>query len=584
MRYVALFVLAATLLASPVAGQESLSGVWQGEIVTPGGPLGLVAWFEPDGEGGWIGTADTPSQSAYGIPWSAVAFDGTNLVAELALTGAVFEARLTDGGATLDGVWKQRGAEMPLVCARQPAPVMVPDALAGQLIGTWEGVLEVGVIKLRLLLALDRSPAGTVRGHMVSVDQSPAEIAVGRVDFVEDRNVRIRVGAVATTFDVVVAEDGESFSGSFQQAGQSFDIAMDKVDAPTEIRRPQEPVPPFPYRSEEVTYRNEAADVTLAGTLTLPDGEGPFTAALLITGSGSQNRDEEIFQHKPFAVIADHLTRRGIAVLRVDDRGVGGSSTGATPGAATSFDFAGDVEAGVAFLRSRPEVAAARIGLIGHSEGGMIAPIVAARNDGVAFIVLLAGPGIPGAELLEMQGVLIMRAAGEDEETIASSARSRRALFDVVLDDGLDAGVAEARMRELIESDPEFIAASEEERAASMETALAQLTAPWLRTFIRYDPAPTLRQVDCPVLAVNGELDLQVPCRVNLDAIAAALEHNPDATVKAFPDLNHLFQACETGLMEEYGEIEETMSVEVLDTIAAWIDERFGFQAPSRRR
>jgi pimeloyl-ACP methyl ester carboxylesterase len=358
---------------------------------------------------------------------------------------------------------------------------------------------------------------------------------------------------------------------------QVFDISMKKVEAPTEVRRPQEPKPPFPYRIEDVTYRNEPGGVTLAGTLTLPKGDGPFPAALLITGSGGQNRDEELFQHKPFWVIADHLTRRGIAVLRVDDRGVGGSSAGPEPGKVTTFDFAGDVEAGIAFLRSRDDIARDKIGLIGHSEGGVIAPIVAARNPGVAYIVLLAGTGVRGAELLVMQGEALMQASGTDEAKIAADMETQRAIFDIVLDESLDPNEARARIRPLIKASPEYLEAPEDERETGMKAALDQLETPWVRTFVRYDPAPTLARVRCPVLAINGERDLQVPCRANLDAIAGALEKggNPDFTIKAFPGLNHLFQHCETGQVSEYGQIEETFSVEVLDTIADWIAVRF---------
>ncbi len=554
---------------------DPLSGVWKGDIMTPNGPLPAVCWFEPDGAGGWTGTADTPTQLAFGIPWSEVAFDGKHFVAKIALTGAVYEATLA--GETLTGVWKQRGGEMQLQCTRQSMPEALPEVLATQLVGTWEGKLDVGPISLRLVVSLKRSPVGTVLGFMASPDQTAEEFPVGRVDFKEGRTVLIRVGAVSTTFEVEIAEDGASFQGKFLQGGQTIPIEMKKVASPTLVRRPQEPKPPFSYRVEEVNYQSNAVDVTLAGTLTLPKGKGPFPAALMITGSGAQNRDEEIFQHKPFWVIADFLTQHGIAVLRVDDRGVGGSTAGSNPSAATSFDFADDVEAGIAFLAARDEIANDRIGLIGHSEGGVIAPIVAAHNDQVAFIVLLAGTGIRGAELLELQSEWIQRASGVAEDEITEALKVHRALMAVLLDESLTPDIVESQMRVLIAADPKFAAASEEDQATGMAQALAQLNNPWMTAFVRHDPAPTLVHVRCPVLAVNGELDLQVPCQANLDAIAAALKKggNPDVTVQAFPQLNHLFQHSETGLVSEYGTLEETFAPEVLVTIADWITRRF---------
>jgi hypothetical protein len=212
MRHITLVLFLTVLCVASAHGQDKpdpLSGVWKGDIITSRGPLELVAHFEPDGDGGWAGSADTPTQLAYGLPWSDIEFDGKTLVAKLDLTGAVFKGELADDGKTIKGVWTQRGAELPLVCKRQPTPPAVPDALAEQLVGTWEGTLDVGAIKLRLVLVLDRSPTGTLRGHMVSPDQSPDEMPVGRVDYVDGRHVLIRAGIVAATFDVEVAEGGE---------------------------------------------------------------------------------------------------------------------------------------------------------------------------------------------------------------------------------------------------------------------------------------------------------------------------------------------------------------------------------------
>ncbi len=339
----------------------------------------------------------------------------------------------------------------------------------------------------------------------------------------------------------------------------------------------QTPSPPYSYRSQDVTYSNDAGGVVLAGTLTLPKGPGPFPAAILITGSGPQNRDCEVFGHKLFLVIADHLTRRGIAVLRVDDRGVGGSTALSPIGTATSFDFAGDVQAGVSYLRGRPEISPDEIGLVGHSEGGMIAPIVAARDSRIAFVVMLAGPGIPVDELLLLQDERMSRAAGMSEDRIAESRRIQRRVFDVILEDHVVDADQATRLRRLLAGSSAFGVDAPEARSAAIEDLIERISTPWFNAFLRHDPRPTLARVGCPVLALNGELDLQVTCVENLAGVSAALEQggNLDATVRAFPDLNHPFQHCKTGHVDEYAGIEETISPEVLDVITAWITERF---------
>lgn len=579
MRNFALRSLAAMALLLPVCAQDGangLAGVWKGEIASPDRSIEILLHFEPDGKGSWRGSVDTPSQHSFGLPWDTVEWDGKRLVVHSQLAGATLEATLDASGSELTGLWKQRGAEIPVHCGRQPSPPVLTTELASQLLGIWEGLLSVGAVELRLVLVVERDPGGFMAGHMVSPDQTPAEYAIGRVDYVGERSVLLHLGAIGITFAVSLSADGAFLQGKYRQAGREFDITLARVAEVSKPSRPQEPRGPFPYEIEEVLYENIAAGVTLAGTLTLPKGEGPFPAAILITGSGGQNRNEEIFQHKPFWVIADHLTRGGIAVLRVDDRGVGGSTAGDNPGQATSFDFAGDVGAGMDFLRAHARIAPDKIGLIGHSEGGIIAPLVARERDDVAFAVLLAGTGVRGDKLLLMQNAAIMRASDIDEETISAACAAQERLFATVLDSALSPQELETRLTRAIQEEEEFQKASAEDQAQGLKTALAQLTNPWMVTFIRHDPAAVLRKVRCPVLALNGELDLQVPFKANLDAIARALKaaQNPDFSTRAFPGLNHLYQHCETGLITEYGKIEETFSVEVLEVMRAWIGER----------
>ncbi|MDP7030491.1 MAG: alpha/beta fold hydrolase [Phycisphaerales bacterium] len=568
-------LLAISVLASSPPS-DPLAGVWSGELATPGGPLALVMHISGAEDGGWTGSVDTPSQQSYGIPLSSIEFDGHALTVRCDLTQAIWTATLTEGGDTLDGVWAQRGVEIPLSCRRGQDLSPLPAALVQELEGSWEGTLDVGAIQLRIVMTLDAVSPTAMAGIMVSPDQSPAPIPIGRVEWAGDRAVRVLIGAIGTVFDARLAPGGATLSGSFTQRGMPLDLALKKVARVSETRRPQEPRPPFPYRAEEVSFPNTTAGITLAGTLTMPPGNGPFPAVVLISGSGLQDRNEEIFQHKPFWVLADHLARRGIAALRVDDRGVGGSTSTSTAANDTTFDFVTDVEAAVAFLRSRPEVSGGGLGLIGHSEGGVIAPLVAVKDADINFIVLLAGTGVRGDALLLRQGEAINRASGMSEDDIAAKSAISRALFDALMDESLQGDPLEARLHAIIETDPEFMEETSEAQEVALQAAIDKLTLPWIRAFLRHDPAPTLQRVTCPVLALNGELDLQVPHAQNLPGIAAALERggNPDATTMMLPGLNHLFQHCETGLPAEYGRIEETFSVDVLDLIAEWISDR----------
>ena len=334
--------------------------------------------------------------------------------------------------------------------------------------------------------------------------------------------------------------------------------------------RPQQPTRPFPYREEEVSYLNpRAPGVTLAGTLTIPPGKGPFPAVLLITGSGPQDRNETLFGHQPFFILADDLTRRGIEVLRVDDRGTE-KSTGTFSGA-TTLDFAGDAEAGLAFLDTRPEVDHRRTGLIGHSEGAIIAPMIAAKDRHVAFIVMLAGSGVNGSQIVAEQGRLIEINGGVKPEIAAEHARQALKLHALLISEKDDA-VLRKRLQDEIAADA--TAAGHPPSKADNFVIIAaanQLMSPWFRFFLAYDPVPALRQVTCPVLVLNGSKDMQVSPAQNLPPIRAALAHNHHAEIDELPNLNHLFQTASTGDSSEYGTIPETFAPAALNKISTWI-------------
>src|SRR5665648_483941 len=336
---------------------------------------------------------------------------------------------------------------------------------------------------------------------------------------------------------------------------------------------------PYTYIEEEAIYENKEAGITLAGTLTLPSGNGPFPAVLLITGSGPQDRNETIYNHSPFLVLADYLTRQDIAVLRVDDRGVGESTGDFSQ--ATSEDFASDVLAGVEYLKTCKEIDPKKIGLIGHSEGGIIAPMVAVKSPDVAFIVLMAGTGLTGEEILYLQGALISRAMGVSEEDIIKNRQFNDKIFSVLKEEE-DSEIAEKRLRQMFMEDWEKMSDEKKEQIGDPEVflkaQLQSLLSPWLKFFLTYDPKPTLSKVKCPVLAINGEKDLQVPPKENLRAIEDALKTggNQNYTIKELPGLNHLFQTAQTGVPAEYVKIEETISPEVLKIISDWILEQTG--------
>ena len=347
-----------------------------------------------------------------------------------------------------------------------------------------------------------------------------------------------------------------------------------------EMNRPQEPQPPFPYTVESVRFEGGESEVILSGTTTIPEGEGPFPAVVLVSGSGPQDRNEELLGHKPFLVLADALTRRGILVLRYDDRGVG-QSTGDFE-AGTTLDFADDAQAAVEELAGRYDVTS--IGIIGHSEGGLIAPIVADASDDVDFVVLLAGPSVSGADVLAHQNGLIVAVSGADEAAATAYADSMRAVLADIVAIPLDRAISDAErasvvahMRAVVDALPEEgqlqFGADTEAREHTTETLIDTVTSPWMRYFLAYDPGPALRALDVPALGVFGSTDLQVDPVQTAEPMREALSESArrEWDVRVFAGLNHLFQTAETGSPTEYAEIEETMSPVVLEAVADWI-------------
>ena len=440
--------------------------------------------------------------------------------------------------------------------------------------GIWSGKLDLpNTVKLTIAFNLSKDEAGNYKATLDSPDQGAMGIPTESTTINND-SIRIEIPIIQGYYVVKIFNDEMKIVGKWNQAGSSFDLDVKKVDKLEKPNRPQEPKEPYPYNSEEVLFENEKDNVVLAGTLTFPKEGSNFPAVVMITGSGGQDRNEELLGHKPFLVISDYLTRNGIAVLRFDDRGIA-QSTG-DHSKATSEDFANDVLAAVQFLKERKEIDKTKIGLIGHSEGGMIAPLAAIQSDDVSFIILMAGPGIPGDSILYLQGALIQRAEGESEEKIKKSVELQRSIFKMVINSTDDEKLNKDLRDKFYEEYPNM---TEEEKKeigdpeVYLDMQIKTITSPWFKYFLKFDPAPVLEKVKCAVLAINGENDLQVPPRENLSAIKSALERsgNNNFEVVELKRLNHLFQSSETGRISEYGQLEETISPLALQTMLDWI-------------
>jgi alpha-beta hydrolase superfamily lysophospholipase len=437
--------------------------------------------------------------------------------------------------------------------------------------GSWLGKISTGAIDLRIVFNLSLIGKDSLVATLDSPDQGAKGIKLGPVTFTGE-SLKISAGALLAEYNGNVKND-TLIEGNWKQAGKQSVLNLTRLKTAFTLNRPQEPKPPFPYTSEDVIFTNDKFNIKLAGTLTIPEGKGPFRAVVMITGSGAQNRNEELMGHKPFLVIADYLSRNGIAVLRYDDRGTGKSQ--GNYASATSADLATDAEAAYKYLKNHPKINAKVIGLIGHSEGGLIAPIVAASEPGIAFIVSLAGTGVTGQQIIIRQSEDISRLSGLSEDQIKESTEINKKLYSVLRKEK-DNKKAEVKILALYKEILEKKKTSKEDTDKAVNQLKATFGASiytWFRYFITTDPSTFWKKVKCPVLALNGEKDLQVAADENLPAIEKALKSAGNKSVKTIklPGLNHLFQECKTGLPAEYGNIEETFSPVALKIITNWI-------------
>lgn len=443
---------------------------------------------------------------------------------------------------------------------------------AQEITGQWNGLLNIQE-KMHLRLVFNISKSNDQYSSTIdSPDQGTKGIPVSVTTF-KNSELTLKISSIKAEYYGNLIKN--EFVGIFKQAGQEFPLTLTRKKIKNQpLVRPQEPKKPYSYHSEDVVFENKIANLNLAGTLTLPKKDGVYPAVILISGSGESNRNQEIMGHKPFLVIADFLTKNGIAVLRYDDRGVG-KSTG-NHKIATTADFSTDALSAVEYLKSRPEIETKKIGLIGHSEGGVIAPIVASKSKDVSFIVLLAGTGVRGDKLLLEQSKLILTAMGTPEVDIQKAKQSNSQLFQKVLEsndlESLKVDLSQF-VKDELKKDKSPLEQSGMDEKSYVKRITGSLATPWMQYFIKYDPAPTLEKVKCDVLVLNGEKDLQVAADQNVPAITDALTKggNQKFTVKRYPNLNHLFQECETGAITEYRNIEQTFSPKVLTDISNWI-------------
>ncbi|MBZ0199418.1 MAG: alpha/beta hydrolase [Ignavibacteriaceae bacterium] len=549
------------------AQTNEFEGTWNG-MVDVGVVLPVVVHIKSI-NGKLAATLDSPDQNAYDIPVTEITTLGKKITVSVASIGAKFEGELSDDGKNISGTFTQGGGNIPLELLKtetdeKPKTETVYKSL-------WQGVLSISGMELRLVFKIYEAE-GTLKVHLDSPDQGAKNIA-GIVDYFNQDSVKFSFEAIKGWYAGNFSDETH-LVGTWYQGPSELKLNLEKTEKEIVVNRPQEPKPPYPYKEEEVTFKNEKADITLAGTLTVPEGDEPFTAVVMVTGSGPQDRDENIFDHKLFKVIADYLTRSNIAVLRFDDRGVGKSEGDFSK--AISTDFVSDAVSAVEYLSNRNDINSAKIGMMGHSEGGMIAPMAANESNKISYIVLLAGPGTTGEQILIDQSRLILKAAGTSDSYLDKQDIILPKIYSIVKSEKNDS-IATEKIAALYD---EFYAQLTDEEKSEMgmdlqsiKKQIPMILSPWFRYFIAYDPVPALSKLKIPVLALNGSKDLQVPADANLAGIESALKSsgNRDFKIVKLDGLNHLFQTAELGTPSEYGKIEETFSPKALEIIKDWI-------------
>ncbi len=570
-----LAVLAALILS--IAGGSASAqtstvpqGTYAGTLQAGDAELHLLLHLSKNANGTLRATLDSLEQGVFAIEATGVSFSNSNLKLDVASVGARFSGKVSPDNEIIDGDWSQGSASLPLKFRRETRAVArKPSEAVFPVEGLWQGAVETNGMRLRFQLHVFHDTEDHLIAALDSLDQGVSGLPANHLTL-KDSIFHFEIPSVAGVYEGTLNAAKNEMTGKWSQtAADNLPLTFKRSDQTLELRRPQTPEPPFPYRQEEVTFASTAEGVTLAGMLTLPKGTGPFPAALLIAGSGPQDRDAAIAKHRPFLVIADALTRKGIAVLRYDKRGIGASTGNAD--AATTMDLAADAQAALNYLKSRKEIDASRIGLIGHSEGAIIAPYLAAHSKDVAWLVLLAAPATSGEHTLLNQSELIGRAGGLNDDQLDASLGFDQAAYKLVREEKDPTALLQKLLALVKDSGLDAALPP-----VALETQMRMLMSPWFRFFLEYDPLPNLKTVKCPVLALYGQKDLQVSAKVNLPLLQKALEDagNTRVETKELPELNHLFQHAYTGAPAEYAAIEETFSPDALALLADWVVAR----------
>jgi pimeloyl-ACP methyl ester carboxylesterase len=551
----------------PQRSSSTLEGHWTGSLQAGEAVLHLVLHVSKTEVGSFKATIDSLDQGVYGIEVTSLTLKDSTLHFNVSSVGASYEGRIAADHGSIEGAWTQGSVSLPLVFHRQAAGAgaQKPSGAIASVEGVWQGALEGNGMRLRLQLHVTHDDQKELVAALDSPDQGVSGLPAIRVSQ-KDAGFHFEIPVVSGVYDGALNAAKTAITGSWRQNGVEQKLDFRRSDQLLELLRPQNPVKPYPYREEEITFPNGKAKISLAGTLTLPRGPGPFPAAILLSGSGPHDRDESIVGHRPFLVLADHLTRKGIAVLRFDKRGIG-KSTG-DYATATAEDFAGDADSALAYLKTRKEIDPKKTGLIGHGEGGMIAPMVAAHSSDVPWIVLLAGPGLKGEDTLLLQSELILKTAGVNDDQIAKTREFNKQTYALVRQEK-NTTALQAKLSDLVENS----GMSASLPPAALQSQVRLMASPWFKFFLDYDPVPTLQKTMCPLLALNGEKDLQVSPKENLAKIQKALQDggNKDFQTAELPGLNHLFQHSPTGSPTEYGGIQETMAPDALNAVSDWV-------------
>jgi pimeloyl-ACP methyl ester carboxylesterase len=547
---------------------QTLNGEWSGTLTAGETQLHLVLHLTKQAGGSWRASLDSVDQAVYGMEAATAAVTNDSVSFDLPAVGAHFEGKVQPDRRSVRGLWQQNGVTLPLRFEkRAPGAGSRVEAAVNKVEGTWQGAIETGNMRVRLQLHIAHDERGQLAVALDSLDQG--------VNGIPATHVSERAGAFKFEIPAFNADYTGNFNaantelkGQWTQNDNVEPLIFLRSDQVLALRRPQNPQKPYPYREEMVSFAAANGAVTLAGTLTLPPGDGPFAAAVLAGGSGPNDRDETTAGHKLFLVLADYLTRRGVAVLRYDKRGIAQSSGDfATAGLQ---DFAGDAASALNFLKSRKEVDAQRLGVIGHGEGAILAALAAKNTADVKWLALLGAPATSGERALLRQSELVARAGGLGEEQITQSLTFDRKAYAVVRGEK-NAETAQRQLQALVEQS----GLSPSMPPAAVQAQLHMMTSPWFREYLDYDPLPDLEKLKCPVLALAGDRDLQVDSLENVPLLKKAYEAsgNQDFTVVEMEGLNHLLQTAQSGSPALYGAIEETIAPDALAAIGNWIAE-----------